>query len=69
MFRSKNLANSALGLTVAAASSGVVLLSYLSNWWPTTSEQWAFAFATQCLVYDLAYYATGRTASQVKTTQ
>ena len=67
IFRSKNLANSASGLTVAAASSGVVLVGYLSNWWPITSEQWAFVFATQCLVYGLAYYATGRTASQVKT--
>jgi UDP-N-acetylmuramyl pentapeptide phosphotransferase/UDP-N-acetylglucosamine-1-phosphate transferase len=67
IFRSKNLANSASGLTVAAASSGVVLLGYLSNWWPITSEQWVFVFATQCLVYGLAYYTTGRTASQVKT--
>jgi len=67
IFRSKNLANSASGLTVAAASSGVILLGYLSNWWPITSEQWVFVFATQCLVYGLAYYATGRTVSQVKT--
>ena len=60
LFRSKNLANSASGLSLAAASSGVVLLGYLSNWSPITSEQWAFVFAAQCLLYAFAYCVTGR---------
>ena len=67
IFKSKNLANSASGLTVSAASSGVVLLGYLANWWPIMSNQWVFIFAAQCLAYALTYYATGRSSLQVKT--
>ena len=67
IFKSKNLANSASGLTVSAASSGIVLLGYLTNWWPIMSNQWIFVFAAQCLAYGLTYHTTGRSLRQLKT--
>lgn len=60
LFKSKNLANSGAGLTVAAASAGVALWGYLAAWWPITSGQWTLIFAAQCVAYGLAYYLTGK---------
>ena len=56
--KSKNIANSAAGLTVAGASSGLVLWVYLANWWPINSGQWIVIFAAQSVAYGLAYYLT-----------
>ena len=56
--KSKNIANSAAGLTVAGASSGLVLWGYLANWWPINSGQWIVIFAAQSVAYGLAYYLT-----------
>ena len=56
--KSKNMANSAAGLTVAGASSGVVLWGYLAAWWPINSGQWIVIFAAQSVAYGLAYYLT-----------
>ena len=56
--KSKNIANSAAGLTVAGASSGVVLWGYLAAWWPINSGQWIVIFAAQSVAYGLAYYLT-----------
>ena len=61
-FKSKNMANSGAGLTVAAASAGVALWGYLSAWWSITSGQWARIFAAQFVAYGLAYYFTGKSA-------
>ena len=61
-FKSKNMANSGAGLTVAAASAGVALWGYLAAWWPITSGQWTIIFAAQCVAYGLAYYLTGKSA-------
>ena len=56
--KSKNMANSAAGLTVAGASSGLVLWGYLAAWWPINSGQWIVIFAAQSVAYGLAYYLT-----------
>ncbi len=56
--KSKNIANSAAGLTVAGASSGLVLWGYLADWWPINSGQWIVIFAAQSVAYGLAYYLT-----------
>ena len=56
--KSKNIANSAAGLTVAGASSGLVLWGYLGAWWPINSGQWIVIFAAQSVAYGLAYYLT-----------
>ena len=56
--KSKNIANSAAGLTVAGASSGLVLWGYLAAWWPINSGQWIVIFAAQSVAYGLAYYLT-----------
>ena len=56
--KSKNIANSAAGLTVAGASSGLVLWGYLAAWWPINSGQWIVIFAAQSAAYGLAYYLT-----------
>ena len=56
--KSKTMANSAAGLTVAGASSGLVLWVYLANWWPINSGQWIVIFAAQSVAYGLAYYLT-----------
>ncbi|MDG1164492.1 MAG: MraY family glycosyltransferase [Porticoccaceae bacterium] len=64
--RSKTLANSLTGLTVAMSTSGLALAGYLVNWWPVTDERWIFAFLGQCLVYSIIFVISGfnRSVSQ-----
>ena len=64
--RSKTLANSLTGLTVAMSTSGLALAGYLFNWWPVTDERWIFAFLGQCLVYSIIFVISGfnRSVSQ-----
>ena len=62
LLKSKNMANSAAGLTVAGASAGVALLGYLTDWLPITSSQWSMVFAVQCLIYGLTYRFTRKSA-------
>ena len=64
VFDSHNMANSAAGLTVAGASSGVVLCIYLVDWLPITSDQWSMVFVAQCVLYGVVYYLTGKPASE-----
>ena len=64
VFSSPNMANSAAGLTVACASSGVVCVTYLADWLPITSGQWSMVFAAQCVLYVVAYYLTGKSAGE-----
>ena len=63
--KSKNIANSAAGLTVAGASSGVVLWGYLAAWWPINSGQWIVIFAAQSVAYGLAYYLTSSSSLMI----
>ena len=67
IFKSKNMANSASGLLIAAASSGTVLCGYYANWWPVTSEQWGWVFLIQCLLYFVTYYLINKTPVQAQT--
>ena len=65
--KSKNMANSAAGLTVAGASSGLVLWGYLAAWWPINSGQWIVIFAAQSVAYGLAYYLTRSSSPAIGT--
>ena len=58
-FRSKNMANSATGLSIAGMSSGLVLCVYLYDAIPLDSHQWVFVFITQCVIYATVFVATG----------
>jgi UDP-GlcNAc:undecaprenyl-phosphate GlcNAc-1-phosphate transferase len=69
VFNSKNIANSASGLSIAAASSGTVLFGYYANWWPMTSDQWIWVFYSQCGLYLVTYYFTRNTSSVNKSAQ
>ena len=62
VFKSKNIANSASGLSIAAASSGIVLFGYYANWWPMTSHQWIWVFFSQCVLYLMTFYFTRPTS-------
>ena len=65
--KSKNMANSAAGLTVAGASSGLVLWGYLAAWWPINSGQWIVIFTAQSVAYGLAYYLTSSSSLAIGT--
>jgi len=69
VFKSKNIANSASGLSIAAASSGTVLFGYYANWWPMTSDQWIWVFFSQCGLYLVTYYFIRNTSSVNKSAQ
>jgi UDP-GlcNAc:undecaprenyl-phosphate GlcNAc-1-phosphate transferase len=64
VFVSKNMANSAAGLTLAGASSGIVLFGYVTGWLSIMSAQWSVVFAAQCVLYSLAYYFTGKSVRE-----
>ena len=58
-FRSKNMANSATGLSIAGMSSGLVLCVYVYDAIPLDSHHWVFVFALQCAIYATVFVATG----------
>ena len=58
-FRSKNMANSATGLSIAGMSSGLVLCVYVLDTIPLDSHQWIFVFIAQCATYAAVFVATG----------
>jgi len=62
VFKSKTIANSASGLSIAAASSGIVLFGYYANWLPITSEHWIWVFFSQCVLYLMTFYFTRPTS-------
>jgi UDP-N-acetylmuramyl pentapeptide phosphotransferase/UDP-N-acetylglucosamine-1-phosphate transferase len=64
VFVSKNMANSAAGLPLAGASSGIVLFGYVTGWLSIMSAQWSVVFAAQCVLYSLAYYFTGKSVRE-----
>ena len=55
VFKSKNMANSATGLSIAAGSSGVALVGYVGELIPISSNLWFFVFLAQCGLYGLIF--------------
>ncbi len=70
-FRSKTLANSLTGVLIVSCSSGLALLGYTEAWWSVTSNNWAWVFLCQCIMYVVAFIVTGlaRPVSQYVTEQ
>ena len=60
IFRSKNMANSATGLSIALGSSGLVLFIYLAEYIPLTSNLWLWVFALQSALYGLIFMSIGK---------
>ena len=60
IFRSKNMANSATGLSIALGSSGLVLLIYLADYIPLTSNLWPWVFTLQSALYGLIFMGIGK---------
>ena len=60
VFRSKNMANSATGLSIAAGSSGVALAGYVGELIPISSNLWFFVFLAQCGLYGLIFVSAGK---------
>ena len=56
---SKTLANSMTGGLVVASSSGLTAVGYIYQWWPVTSDLWAWLFLFQCIGYGAVFYLTG----------
>ena len=59
-FRSKTMANSATGLSIALGSSGLVLVIYLADYISLTSNLWLCVFAFQGALYGLIFMSTGK---------
>lgn len=60
VFKSKNMANSATGLSIAAGSSGVALVGYVGELIPISSNLWIFVFLAQCGLYGLIFVTAGK---------
>jgi UDP-GlcNAc:undecaprenyl-phosphate GlcNAc-1-phosphate transferase len=60
IFRSKNMANSATGLSIALGSSGLVLFIYLADYIVLTSNLWLWVFAFQSALYGLIFIGIGK---------
>ena len=60
VFKSKNMANSATGLSIAAGSSGIALVGYVGELIPISSNLWIFVFLTQCGLYGLIFVTAGK---------
>lgn len=58
-FHSKTLANSITGLLIVSFSSGVALIGYVCEWWSVLSNQWAWVFTCQLIVYLFAFFVSG----------
>jgi len=56
---SKTLANSMTGGLIVVLSSGLTLTGYIYQWWPVTSDLWAWLFLFQCVGYGAVFYLTG----------
>ena len=60
VFKSKNMANSATGLSIALGSSGVALIGYVGELIPISSSLWFFVFLAQCGLYGLIFISAGK---------
>jgi UDP-GlcNAc:undecaprenyl-phosphate GlcNAc-1-phosphate transferase len=58
-FRSQVLSNSLTGLLVSGSTSGLVVLGYVYEWWPATSNEWGYFFVFECAMYAFVFYLTG----------
>lgn len=57
--KSKTLANSITGLSIVSLSSGIALIGFYQKWWPVDSEQWAWVFLAQLVLYLTAFVILG----------
>ena len=60
VFKSKNMANSATGLSIAAGSSGIALAGYVGELFPISSNLWFFVFLAQAGLYGLIFISAGK---------
>ena len=60
--RSKVIANSLTGVSISAATSGLVLLAYIGEWLPPTSGYWLYLFLGFAAGYCALYWALLRSA-------
>lgn len=58
-FSSQVLSNSLTGLLVSGSTSGLVVLGYLNEWWPASSNEWGYFFVFECAMYAFVFYLTG----------
>jgi len=63
--RSKVMANSLTGLSISAATSGLVLLIYIVEWLPPTSGHWLYLFLAFAAGYCGLYWALLRNAKSL----
>ena len=54
------LSNSITGLLISGGSAGLVLVAYIGQWWPITSDIWIWLFILQCVLYLGAFKLSGR---------
>ena len=60
VFKSKNMANSVTGLSIALGSSGFALIGYVGELIPISSNLWFFVFLAQCGLYGLIFVTAGK---------
>jgi UDP-GlcNAc:undecaprenyl-phosphate/decaprenyl-phosphate GlcNAc-1-phosphate transferase len=60
IFKSKNIANSVTGLSIAAGSSGIALAGYVGELIPISSNLWFFVFLAQGVFYGLIFLSAGK---------
>ncbi|MDC0054171.1 hypothetical protein OAK05_07900, partial [Gammaproteobacteria bacterium] len=65
MFKSKNMANSATGLSIALGSSGFALVGHASDLIPITSNLWFFVFLIQSILYSVIFLWAGKALNPV----
>lgn len=58
-FRSQVLSNSLTGLLVSGCTSGLVLVGYVNEWWPPSTNEWGYFFIFECATYAFVFYLTG----------
>jgi UDP-GlcNAc:undecaprenyl-phosphate GlcNAc-1-phosphate transferase len=54
------LSNSITGLLISGGSAGLVLIAYIGQWWPITSDNWFWLFIVECVLYLGAFKLSGR---------
>jgi UDP-GlcNAc:undecaprenyl-phosphate GlcNAc-1-phosphate transferase len=54
------LSNSVTGLLISGGSAGLVLVAYIREWWPITSDTWIWLFILQSALYLGVFKLSGR---------
>jgi hypothetical protein len=65
VFKSKNMANSVTGLSIALGSSGFALVGHASDLIPITSNLWSFVFLIQSVLYGVIFLCAGKPLNPV----